>query len=166
MVEVALVTPMLLTLALGIVEFGFLFSAYVQVSNAAREGARAGSRYVYLFTGSADEQAKNDEQRGWGTAFNSSTYAWYGRCPVVTAVRQELSGLPSSGFNAGTYAAPSDLVITYPDTGGAFSSGPRWVDHIVVRVTYHYRMPILSSMLPVPLQVDLVSQTTMALQDR
>lgn len=166
LVEVAVATPMLLTLALGIVEFGFLFSGYVQVSNAAREGARAGSRYVYLFTGAADEQAKNDEQRGWGTAFNSSTYQWYGRSPVVTAVRQELSSLPSSGFDAGSYAAPEDLVVTYPDTAGTFSSGPRWVDHIQVKVTYHYRLPVLTSLLPVPLQVDLVSETTMAVQDR
>lgn len=36
----ALVTPLLLMLMLGIVEFGFLFQRYVVLTNAAAEGAR------------------------------------------------------------------------------------------------------------------------------
>lgn len=164
LVELAMVTPMLFALVLGIAEFGFLFTAYVQVSNAAREGARAGSRYVYVFTRLADEQAKNDEQRGWGTGI--SGYQWYGRVPVVEAVKQELEGLPQSGFDQGSYSSPRDLVITYPDTAGPFSSGPRWTDHVVVQVTYHYSLPLTSTLVPLPFQVDLVSETSMSLQDR
>lgn len=164
MVELALALPLLIALVVGIAEFGLLFSTYVQVSNAAREGARAGSRYVYDFTGGANERALNDQMRGWGTGIGG--YNWYGRTSVVNAVKQELSGLPAAGFNQGTYAAPVDLLITYPDTAGTFSSGPRWMDHITVRVTYHYTMPLISSLVPVPLTVDLQSRTTMAIQDR
>jgi len=42
LVELALVVPVLLTLVLGVVEFGRLFSAYMTIQHAAREGARLG----------------------------------------------------------------------------------------------------------------------------
>ncbi|OGS70228.1 MAG: hypothetical protein A2Y96_00535 [Firmicutes bacterium RBG_13_65_8] len=42
LVELALVIPVLLALVLGIVEFGRLFSAYMTIQHAAREGARLG----------------------------------------------------------------------------------------------------------------------------
>lgn len=43
LVEVALVLPMLLVLFLGIADVGFLLYTHVQVANAVRTGARAGS---------------------------------------------------------------------------------------------------------------------------
>jgi Flp pilus assembly protein TadG len=46
MVETALMILVVLLLLMGIIEFGFLFYAYVRVSNAAREGARAGSLWL------------------------------------------------------------------------------------------------------------------------
>lgn len=46
MVETALMIMAVLLLLMGIIEFGFLFFAYVRVSNAAREGARAGSLWL------------------------------------------------------------------------------------------------------------------------
>lgn len=44
----ALVTPLLLMLMLGIVEFGFLFQRYVVLTNAAAEGARVATLPGYL----------------------------------------------------------------------------------------------------------------------
>jgi len=46
MVETALIILIVLLLLMGIIQFGFLFYAYVRVSNAAREGARAGSLWL------------------------------------------------------------------------------------------------------------------------
>ena len=43
LVEVALVLPLLLTLAIGLAEVGFLVIDYVTVTNAARSGARTGA---------------------------------------------------------------------------------------------------------------------------
>jgi len=40
MVEFALVAPLLLVLIMGIIDFGLGFGSYVQLKNAAREGAR------------------------------------------------------------------------------------------------------------------------------
>ena len=42
-VEFALVLPLLLLIGLGICDFGMLFQRYEIVTNAAREGARAGA---------------------------------------------------------------------------------------------------------------------------
>ncbi|HZK18677.1 MAG TPA: TadE/TadG family type IV pilus assembly protein [Clostridia bacterium] len=40
LVEFALVLPLLIILLMGIFEFGRIFSSYVMITNAAREGAR------------------------------------------------------------------------------------------------------------------------------
>jgi len=42
LVEMALVLPVLVLLIFGIIEFGRVFNAYLIITNAAREGARAG----------------------------------------------------------------------------------------------------------------------------
>jgi len=39
-IEFALVTPVLILLVLGIIEFGWLFNGWVTITSAAREGAR------------------------------------------------------------------------------------------------------------------------------
>lgn len=46
LVETALMITVVLLLLMGIIEFGLLFLGYVRVSNAAREGARAGSLWL------------------------------------------------------------------------------------------------------------------------
>ena len=37
----------LFIILLGIIQFGFIFNAYVTITNASREGARLGTVYVY-----------------------------------------------------------------------------------------------------------------------
>ncbi len=46
LVELAFTLPLLILILLGLADFGFLLYAHVQVANAAREGARAGSLYL------------------------------------------------------------------------------------------------------------------------
>jgi len=46
LVETTFMILAVLLLLMGIIEFGFLFYAYVRVSNATREGARAGSLWL------------------------------------------------------------------------------------------------------------------------
>jgi len=43
LVEFALVVPLVLMILMAIVEFGFMFNAYITISNASREGARLGT---------------------------------------------------------------------------------------------------------------------------
>lgn len=47
LVEFAVVVLPLLVIVVGIMQFGLLFGAHVTLTNAAREGARAGTIYVY-----------------------------------------------------------------------------------------------------------------------
>lgn len=43
LVEFALLIPLLIIILMAIIEFGFMFNAYITISNASREGARLGS---------------------------------------------------------------------------------------------------------------------------
>ena len=47
LVEFALVLMPLFVILLGIIQFGFIFNAYVTITNATREGARNGTVYIY-----------------------------------------------------------------------------------------------------------------------
>jgi Flp pilus assembly protein TadG len=55
LIEMAVVTPILLLLVMGIVDFGFLFQRYVVLTNAAVEGARVATMPGYT---AADAQAR------------------------------------------------------------------------------------------------------------
>jgi len=57
MVEFTLVVPILVLLLLGIIQFGILFNDYVEVTNAARDGARTGAVSRESATGVADAVA-------------------------------------------------------------------------------------------------------------
>ena len=43
--EVALIVPLLLLLLVGVADFGRAFYSYIAITNAAREGARHGTRF-------------------------------------------------------------------------------------------------------------------------
>jgi Flp pilus assembly protein TadG len=82
LIEMALVTPILLLLVMGIVDFGFLFQRYVVLTNAAVEGARVASMPGYT---TADAAAR------------VQAYATNGGVPgTVTAVATAVS-LPGAG---------------------------------------------------------------------
>jgi hypothetical protein len=58
--ELALLLPLLALLLVGLIEFGFLLYAHVQVSSAAREGARAASLYNAIrFSAFNDEDLRS-----------------------------------------------------------------------------------------------------------
>lgn len=133
MVEFAAVLiPLILVLA-GIIQFGFLFAAYVGVSNAAREAARAGTIYQY----DANEgQGQNDLVR----------------CQTILAAAQQSLDVGVPGQFSGTCAAVTgggDLAIAYPDAATCTGSSRTGCQ---IRVTLTYRQPVL-----VPLVGDLVN---------
>lgn len=63
LVEFAFVLLPILLLIVGIVQFGLLFGASVTLTNAAREGARAGSIHVYDYSIASNTRYKNDAAR-------------------------------------------------------------------------------------------------------
>ena len=67
LIEMAIVTPLLLLLVFGIVDFGFMFQRYVVLTNAAVEGARVASLPGYTLADRADPGHVVRRQRppGW-----------------------------------------------------------------------------------------------------
>jgi Flp pilus assembly protein TadG len=58
-IEMALVTPLLLLLVMGIIDFGFMFMRFVVLTNAAVEGARVATLPGYSFgTPTADAESR------------------------------------------------------------------------------------------------------------
>jgi hypothetical protein len=77
-VEAALVTPILLILVLGIIEFGFLFKDWLGVTSAVRAGARIGSalpRDASYAQAAADQVAKEGAALNL-TASNSTLWVY------------------------------------------------------------------------------------------
>jgi hypothetical protein len=123
MVEFAAVLLPLLLIVVAIIQFGFLFAAYVGVSNAARDGARSGTIYVYDRTLSP---AQNDGAR----------------CSIVLSTSQQSldTGVPGQfSGSCATTAGGGDLLITYPD-GGSCTNQPR--KGCQLRVALTYRQPL------------------------
>jgi len=54
LIEMAIVTPVLLLMVMGIVDFGFMFQRYVALTNAAVEGARVASLPGYTAQNAQD----------------------------------------------------------------------------------------------------------------
>lgn len=128
--EMALILPLLLMLLLGIIITVFLFYAQIQVTNAVREGARAGSVYRLTRTESGL------------TLLQTVRNAVYNPTTKVSA----LGFLPVSG----SFDVTRDvtLTLTRPDGTTGVLADPRPGDRLKVRVVYSYTVPIVSVMLP------------------
>jgi Flp pilus assembly protein TadG len=120
MVETALIILVVLLLLMGIIEFGLLFFAYVRVSNATREGARAGSLWL------RDRKADN----GYYDPILCDT--------VRDAIWSEVDAIQEDQI-AITLASG---VVSCPDTGLTPQSG----EAITVTVGYDYDLPVVSSL--------------------
>ncbi len=142
--EMALLLPVLMVLLFGIIISGFTFYAFIQVSNAAREGARAGS--VYRLT-----QAQS------GLTLDQT---------VKQAIHDSGSGTSALGFldpNMPSFDVNSDVAVTWVDidVDTVVSSG----DQVAVSVTYRYTLPIVSVLLPMfPQPIVIVRDVTMEIQ--
>lgn len=141
LVEFALILMPLMLILLGIIQFGLIFNAHVTMTNAAREGARTGSIYVYNRTLSKDQNdlARNEAIR---RALTSS---------------MNLLGKSSPHFaNSGTWTrsgqtyTTGDLVVTYAIPSGVVDTDTRVGQTVTVRATYHQDLiiPLISNLLP------------------
>ena len=114
----------LLVILLGIIQSGFLFSGYVGISNAAREGARAGTIYEY---DAAQGQGQNDLLRCQA---------------ILAATQQAVDEAVPGGFTGSctTVLGGGDLVIAYPNSGTCTNSARTGCQ---IRVTVTFRQPVL-----------------------
>ena len=104
---VAVLLPLLL-IVVAIVQFGLLFGANVSLTNAAREGARAGTIYLYDRN---HTKAWNDGQR-CAAAMTAATQAF----GLLTNASPYFSVTTTSGActtNTGETQANGDLTVAY-----------------------------------------------------
>ncbi len=135
----------LLFLLLGVIQFGFVFNAYVTVSTAAREAARIGTIYVYdrTITQGANDALRNNE--------------------IETQLLASLNGLATTDpnfTNGGTWTSSTsgttttytngDITITYELPGTVTANDPRQGYRVTVKATYHQDLviPLVSDLLP------------------
>lgn len=127
MVETTLMIMVVLLLLMGIIEFGFLFFAYVRVSNAAREGARAGSLW---------------------SMHPQSTLCSH----VESSVKGEVEDCKTEEplKNCGIVITLDDGPVDCPDGDPDLEAG----EPITVTVTYDFELPFVAAL---PIVSDIVS---------
>jgi Flp pilus assembly protein TadG len=143
LVEFAAVLLPLMLVVVAIIQFGFLFAAYVGASNAAREGARSGTIYLYDNTKTS---AQND-------ALRCSS--------VLAAAAQSIDvGIPGQ-FSAtcATSAGGGDLAISYPDATTC-TNQPR--TGCQLRVVLTYRQPLFVPLVGTFLQADAQNRVALS----
>ena len=145
LVEFSLILTPLLFLLLGIIQFGFVFNAYVTVSTAAREAAREGSIYVYdrSLTQTQNDALRNARIR---TSLLASLNGLAKTAPNLT------NGSTWSSSTSGTTVTYTngDIVVTYALPSGVTANEPRQGYRVTVRATYHQDLviPLIANFLP------------------
>jgi len=150
LVEMALVIPLLILLLTGVFEFGLVLYAHVQVSNAAREGARAASlyrstRFHYDKNGDA---VTCDSIDGWTLARTVSQ-------AIAHRPVDADSGCPDDSkdydYNALGWLDPNTSPIWTVSINPSLSAGSMPVagSRVTVTLTYPYHLQIISNVLPI-----------------
>ena len=156
LVEFSLVLLPLFVILLAIIQFGFIFNAYVTLTNATREGARNGTVYVYdaAMSKSQNDLARNDF--------------------IKTSVLASMNLLSKTSPNfatgstwtqSGNTFTNGDLVVSYVLPGGTTDTDARVGYQITVRATYHQDLviPLIPQFLPKDMngRLGLLSEVTM-----
>ena len=140
LVEFSLVLMPLFVILLAIIQFGFIFNAYVTITNSAREGARNGTVYIY---DAGLSKAQNDLARN---EFIRTSLLASMNLLSKTSPNFSTSG---SWTQSGTTYTSGDLVVTYLLPAGVIDTDARVGQQITVRAVYHQDLiiPIIAQLL-------------------
>jgi len=156
LVEFALVLMPLFVILLAIIQFGFIFNAYVTITNASREGARNGTVYVY---DAGMSKAQNDLARN--EFIKTSLLASMN----LLAKTSPNFATGSTWTQSGDTFTNGDLVVSYVLPSGTLDTDARVGQQITVRATYHQDLiiPIIPQFLPKDMngRLGLMSEVTM-----
>jgi len=156
LVEFALVLMPLFVIVLAIVQFGFIFNAYVTITNATREGARNGTVYIY---DAGLSKAQNDLARN--EFIKTSLLASMN----LLAKTSPQFATGSTWTQSGNTFTNGDLVVTYALPSGTTDTDARVGYQITVRATYHQDLvvPLIPQLLPRDMngRLGLTSEVTM-----
>jgi Flp pilus assembly protein TadG len=141
LVEFSLVVTPLLLLLLAIIQFGFIFNAYVTLTNAAREAAREGTIYVYdrTLSKSQNDAARNERIR---SSLLASMNLLGTNAPHFTT--------GGTWSQSGTTWTNGDLAVSYLLPAGMTESDPRTGQRITIVARYHQDLlvPLVTQFLP------------------
>lgn len=153
---VAVLMPLML-IVVAIIQFGLLYGAHVTLTNAAREGARAGTIYVYDYTHTA---FWNDAHR-CGAVLTAAT----GSFGLLDDASPHFTATTSSGacpMPSTTTLVNGDVTVSYcasamtddpcPDPGDSLTECPNDTREgclIRVEISYHSDVvvPLISAVL-------------------
>jgi len=147
--ELAFVLPMVLLLLLGLIEFGVLFYNKAMITNASREGARAGMTYTTTYNSSTDSSSY------WSVAAMQSA--------VTTAVNNYLQtrlinfgGVPTWSTNASRsgYSPGDPDYPLYNSIGGT----------VDVTVTYNHTFLVFPRFIGLGSTISIAGETVMRLE--
>ena len=141
LVEFALVLTPLFLILLGIIQFGFIFNAYITLTNATREATREGSIYMYdrLLTKSGNDSARNAEILA---TFQNSLNLLSPTTPHFTTT--------GTWTQSGDTFTNGDVTITYVLPASVSDNVTRMGQTVTVQVRYHQDLviPLISALLP------------------
>ena len=145
LVEFALILTPLLFLLLGIVQFGFIFQAYITLSSATREAARDATVYVYDTTLT---KAQNDTARN-NIAKSSLLAAFNGLTKTSPNFVNGSSWTTTSGTGTVT-STNGDMTVSYALPSTVTDSDPRTGWRVRVSASYHLDIivPVIGNLLP------------------
>ena len=155
--------PVLL-LIVGIVQFGLLFGANVTLTNAAREGARSGSIYIYDRSISSNTRYRNDAKR-CGAIVTAATQAFGMLSTSAPHFSAPLSG-GDCPIPTGETLTNGDITVSYcdhvttPDGSCPDGTDPDTTciadtrEGCLLRVTLTYRSDIIVPFLGALLSTD------------
>jgi Flp pilus assembly protein TadG len=156
LVEFSLVLMPLFIIVLAIIQFGFIFNAYVTLTNATREGARNGTVYIY---DGAMSKSQNDLARN---EFIKTSLLASMNLLSKTSPNFATSGTWTQSGNTFTNG---DLVVSYVLPSGTTDTDARVGYQITVRATYHQDLviPLIPQFLPQDMngRLGLTSEVTM-----
>lgn len=166
LVEFALVMMPLFIILLGIIQFGFIFNAYVTITNSTREGARLGTVYVYQ---PGFSKAQNDLFRN-----NKIKERVLGSMNLLTKVAPNFSTSTTwtqTGTTSPVTFTNGDLIVEYSNPittanpTGVPETDARVGQQVRVRALYHQDLiiPLIAQLLPRDAggRLGLTSETTM-----
>ena len=145
LVEFSLVVVPFLFLVLAIIQFAFVFQAWITLNSAVRDASREVSLYVYdtNSTQAANDLLRNNQLRSQLLArFNGLT----------SAAPQFTTGTAWTTATVGTTitATNGDLTIVYELPTTTQDTYPRQGWRMTVRANYHQELvvPIVSNLIP------------------
>ena len=141
LVEFALVLTPLFLILLGIIQFGFIFNAYITITNATREAAREATIYAYDRSLTAGQNDAVAELPG------PDDLPGVREPPLPDAPYFTTTG---TWTQSGDTFTNGDLTVTYALPAAVADSDPRTGQTATVQARYHQDLliPFISALLP------------------